>query len=138
MIIRLFIVSFLISFLSFSQENETVAFGLVESVPVYPGCYAVKKEERRLCFQRNIQAHIGKNFRYPSLAQQKNIQGSVFVQFTIDKEGKVSGIRTRGPHPILEKEAARIISLLPRMRPGRVDGRKVNVHFSIPVGFKLQ
>ena len=110
----------------------------VESVPVYPGCYAVKKEERRLCFQRNIQAHIGKNFRYPSLAQQKNIQGTVFVQFTVGKDGTVKGIRTRGPHPVLEKEAARIISLLPRMSPGRVDGREVRVPFSIPIGFKLQ
>ena len=66
------------------------------------------------------------------------IQGRVFVQFTIGKDGSISGIRTRGPDKNLEKEANRIISRLPTMTPGKQRGRPVRVPFSIPITFKLQ
>ena len=66
------------------------------------------------------------------------IQGRVFVQFTIGKDGSITGIRTRGPDKNLEKEADRIISKLPRMTPGKQRGRPVRVPFSVPITFKLQ
>ena len=116
--------------------DETVAFALVEEVPVFPGCEEVLKANRRNCFQKQMQMHIAKNFRYPKIAQTKNIQGRVFVQFTIDIDGTVESIRTRGPHPILEKEAKRIISRLPKIKPGSKDGKLVKVPFSIPITFK--
>ena len=116
--------------------DETVAFALVEEVPVFPGCEEVLKSNRRNCFQKQMQMHIAKNFRYPKIAQTKNIQGRVFVQFTIDIDGTVESIRTRGPHPILEKEAKRIISRLPKIKPGSKDGKLVKVPFSIPITFK--
>ena len=94
------------------------------------------KEEN--CFQKEIQKHINKNFRYPEIAQEMGIQGRVFVQFTIQRDGSISGIRTRGPDKNLEKEANRIISKLPRMTPGKQRGRPVRVPFSIPITFKLQ
>ena len=92
----------------------------------------------RSCTQRKIQTHIIKNFRYPEFAQKTGIQGRVFVQFIIDKDGSIVGIRTRGPHPILEIEAKRIISILPKFIPGYVDGKAVRVPFSMPITFKLQ
>ena len=115
-----------------------VPFAIIEDVPLYPGCERVPKSERRNCFQKEIQKHISKNFRYPEIAQEMGIQGRVFVQFTIQKDGSISGIRTRGPDKNLEKEANRIISKLPRMTPGKQRGRPVRVPFSIPITFKLQ
>ena len=115
-----------------------VPFAIIEDVPLYPGCERVPKSERRDCFQKEIQKHINKNFRYPEIAQEMGIQGRVFVQFTIQKDGSISGIRTRGPDKNLEKEANRIISKLPRMTPGKQRGRPVRVPFSIPITFKLQ
>ena len=120
------------------KQDKDVPFDIVEEVPVYPGCEKVPKSELRKCFQEQIQRHIARNFRYPMEAQTRNIQGRVFVQFMIAKEGCVAAIRTRGPHPLLEAEARRIISLLPRISPGLIDGEKVNVPFSIPITFKLQ
>ena len=111
---------------------------IIEDVPLFPGCERVPKSERRKCFQTQIQKHIAKNFRYPEIAQEMGIQGRVFVQFTIGKDGSISGIRTRGPDKNLEKEANRIISRLPRMTPGKQRGRPVRVPFSIPITFKLQ
>lgn len=118
--------------------DETVAFALVDEVPVFPGCEEVLKSNRRSCFQKQIQMHIAKNFRYPKVAQKQKIQGRVFVQFTIDIDGSIEGIRTRGPHPLLEKEANRIISLLPKITPGSKNGKLVKVPFSIPITFALK
>ena len=115
-----------------------VPFAIIEDVPLYPGCERVPKSQRRDCFQKEIQKHINKNFRYPEIAQEMGIQGRVFVQFTIQKDGSISGIRTRGPDKNLEKEANRIISKLPQMTPGKQRGRPVRVPFSIPITFKLQ
>ena len=127
------------SFLSFSQEKaKTESFDSVDSVPVYPGCLTVPEENRRNCFQEKMFRHVASNFRYPKLAQKEGVQGRVFVQFIVNVDGKVDSIRARGPNVLLEKEAARIISLLPRINPGRIDGKPVPVPFSIPIIFKLQ
>ena len=115
-----------------------VPFAIIEDVPLFPGCERVSKSQRRNCFQEKIQQHIRKNFRYPEIAQEMGIQGRVFVQFTIGKDGSISGIRTRGPDKNLEKEADRIIAKLPRMTPGKQRGRPVRVPFSVPITFKLQ
>ena len=120
------------------ELDVDVPFAIIEDVPLFPGCERVPKSERRKCFQEQIQKHIGRNFRYPEIAQEMGIQGRVFVQFMIGKDGNISGIRTRGPDKNLEKEANRIISKLPRMTPGKQRGRPVRVPFSIPITFRLQ
>ena len=120
------------------EVDVDVPFAIIEDVPLFPGCERVPKSDRRKCFQEQIQKHISKNFRYPEIAQEMGIQGRVFVQFMIGKDGNISGIRTRGPDKNLEKEANRIISKLPRMTPGKQRGRPVRVPFSIPITFRLQ
>lgn len=120
------------------EEDLDVPFAVIEDVPIYPGCERVPKSERRACFQDKINKHIRKNFRYPEIAQEMGIQGRVYVQFVIAKDGSITSVRMRGPDKNLEKEAARIISKLPRMTPGRQRGRAVRVPFSIPITFRLQ
>lgn len=66
------------------------------------------------------------------------IQGRVYVNFIIAKDGSISNIRMRGPDKNLEAEAQRIISKLPQMTPGKQRGRPVRVPFSIPITFRLQ
>ena len=119
-------------------DDVDVPFAVIEDVPIFPGCEKVAKSERRNCFQEQMNKHIRRNFRYPEIAQEMGIQGRVFVQFMIGKDGSISGVRTRGPDKNLEKEAKRIIDRLPRMTPGRQRGIPVRVPFSIPITFKLQ
>ena len=133
---KLILLLVLVPLVSFSQEKE-IDFDSVERPPIYPGCEPYT-QQLRSCTQRKIQTHINKNFRYPEFAQKTGIQGRVFVRFIIDKDGSIVGIRTRGPHPILEIEAKRIISILPKFIPGYVDGKAVRVPFSMPITFKLQ
>jgi protein TonB len=88
--------------------------------------------------KEEINKHIRKNFRYPEIAQEMGIQGRVYVNFIISKDGSIKNIRMRGPDKNLEKEAARIIGKLPNMTPGKQRGRPVRVPFSIPITFRLQ
>ena len=119
-------------------EEVDVPFAVIEDVPIFPGCEKVDKSQRRDCFQEQMNKHIRKNFRYPEIAQEMGIQGRVYVNFIIAKDGQITNIRMRGPDKNLEKEAQRIISKLPNMTPGKQRGRPVSVPFSIPIVFRLQ
>ena len=120
-----------------SQEKE-FDFNSVERIPIYPGCEVnMKNEQLRNCFQKKIQTHIIRNLRYPKIAQRRKIEGRVFVQFIIGTGGYIDQIKARGPDPILEAEAKRIVSLIPKLKPGTVDGKAVRVPFSIPITFRL-
>jgi protein TonB len=119
-------------------DDVDVPFAVIEDVPIFPGCEKVSKSERRNCFQQQMNKHIRKNFRYPEIAQEMGIQGRVYVNFIISKDGSITNIRMRGPDKNLEKEAQRIISKLPTMTPGKQRGRAVRVPFSIPITFRLQ
>lgn len=120
------------------EEEIDVPFAVIEDVPIFPGCEKVSKDKRRDCFQEKINVHIRNNFRYPEIAQEMGIQGRVYVNFIIDKDGSIANIEMRGPDQNLEKEAQRIISKLPKMTPGKQRGRPVRVPFSIPITFRLQ
>jgi len=119
-------------------EDIDVPFAVIEDVPIFPGCERVNKSERRNCFQEQMNKHIKRNFRYPEIAQEMGIQGRVYVNFIISKNGSITNIRMRGPDKNLEKEAERIIAKLPRMTPGKQRGRPVRVPFSIPITFRLR
>jgi len=119
------------------DEDVEVPFAIIEDVPVFPGCEKGSKSEKKACFQIKMEEHVAKHFRYPEVALDLGIQGKVFVVFVIDKDGYVSNIRSRGPDKILEKEAERIIKLLPKMIPGKQRGRAVKVPYSVPIVFKF-
>jgi len=117
---------------------EEIPFVLIENAPVFPGCEQEKTEEdKRTCFQQQMLKHIRKNFRYPEIAQELGLQGRVSVVFTVQKDGSIGNVRLKGPHESLEKEAARIISKLPKLQPGKQRGTPVKVPYSIPITFKL-
>lgn len=119
------------------EEDVEVPFAVIEKVPKFPGCEGTN-DELRACFQRKMQEHLQKHFSYPAVAAELNIQGKVFVFFLIDKNGVVTKVKSRGPDQLLEKEAERIINLLPQMEPGRQRDRSVAVPYSIPINFQLQ
>ena len=119
------------------EDDIEVPFAVIESVPIFPGCSGSKAEIRQ-CFQQKMQEHIQKHFKYPDVAIELGMKGRVIVVFVIDKDGSITGIRSRGPDKLLEKEAERIISKLPKMIPGKQRGRAVRVPYSIPIHFKLE
>lgn len=117
-------------------EDVKVIWTTIEEVPIFPGCESA--EDKRACFNEMMQKHIRKNFRYPELAQEMGIQGRVNTQFMINNDGTIGAIQKRGPHDVLEKEAVRILTKLPKMTPGKQRGSAVKVSFAIPITFKLE
>jgi protein TonB len=121
------------------EDEISVPFSVIEDIPIFPGCESIKgKEAQRACFQKKIQQHVAKEFKYPELALELGIQGRVYVQFEINNKGYISDIRVRGPDKNLEKEATRIVASIPKMKPGMQRGRAVRVLYSMPITFKLE
>ena len=118
------------------SKVETLSFNDLDEVPIFPGCERALKTDQASCFQKKIQMHIAKKMRIPRIENKEKFQ-RVFVKFTIDIDGTIDSIATRGGHPLVEKEGRRIISLLPKMKPGSKDGNLVKVTFSIPITFQM-
>lgn len=119
------------------EEDVSVPFAVVEKVPVWPGCKGKNNTELRKCFQKKMNKHVMENFKYPEIALEMGVHGRVFILFNINSDGQVTNIKTRGPDKVLEKEAARIISLVPKMIPGKQRGRNVSVPYSLPISFTM-
>lgn len=86
-------------------------------------------------------AWIAKNIRYPLEAQKERRGGKVFVQFVVERDGRVSNVRVLAkgscPYPDLHEEAIRVVRMMPNWRPGIQKGRTVRVNYTIPINFGL-
>jgi protein TonB len=125
-----------------AEGKSALLISSVEELPIYPGCeaaVAASREEGFNCFNRMIMALVGRNAVYPKKARQKGIQGNVYVRFIIEKDGYVSNVEVvRSVDPELDAEAARVIKMLPRMEPAKVNGKPVRITYTIPISFRLK
>lgn len=81
---------------------------------------------------------LRKTVQYPEIALSNNIEGKVFVVFTVDIDGSVTNIRIkRGVDPSLDSEAIRVVGTMPKWRPGLQSGKAVKVNYTLPVNFVL-
>ncbi|MCG9971641.1 M56 family metallopeptidase [Christiangramia crocea] len=120
-------------------SQKEVPFGLIDQVPVFPECKGLASgEEQKDCVSRKISMFVNKNFD-TSLGKKLGLTGinRVIVQFRIDETGNITDIKSRGPHPELERESERVIASLPKMEPGKHRGKKVSVMYSLPIAFKV-
>lgn len=86
-----------------------------------------------------LMEYLGKNIKYPDAAMKKSTQGRVTVQFVVEKDGSISNVKIlRGVEPELDKEAIRVISDMPKWKPGMQRGQAVNVKYTVPIMFRLQ
>lgn len=120
-------------------EDVEVPFAVIENVPEYPGCERGSNADKRKCMSDKIAKFVQRKFN-TDLAGDLGLSGRqrISVIFKIDKNGNVTGVRSRAPHPRLEKEAARVINMLPKMKPGRQRGKPVTVPYSLPITFQVQ
>lgn len=120
-------------------EDVEVPFAVIENVPEYPGCERGSNAEKRKCMSDKIAKFVQRKFN-TDLAGDLGLSGRqrISVIFKIDKDGNVTGVRSRAPHPRLEKEAARVINMLPKMKPGKQRGKPVIVPYSLPITFQVQ
>jgi TonB family protein len=117
---------------SYSSQAKSVkvqeeVFTTVDEMPEFPGG------------QLELRKFIAQTVKYPVIAQEKGIQGKVFVSFVVNKDGLVSNAQiTRGVDPSLDAEALRVVNSLPAFNPGKHKGNVVAVQYTIPINFVLQ
>ena len=99
----------------------------MEERPEYPG--------GMMEFIKYIQTHI----QYPPAAIYKKIQGRVWIESVIDRNGKVVQPKVAySVHPLLDQEALRIVRMMPDWKPGKLNGETVKVKYVFPVTFRLE
>ena len=120
----------------FGQDKGTIStegtvkgeqiYDIVEQYPEFPGGYSALTE------------WIDDNLKFPVEAAMDGIEGRVIVQFIVRPTGKVVDAEVvRGIAPSLDKEALRLINIMPNWIPGRQKGKAVNVRYTLPITFKL-
>lgn len=122
------------------DEPLFVPFEGIEEVPVYPGCEGLDSNEaRKDCMTSKIHKLVSRKFN-PDVAVDAGISGKtrISVEFRIDKNGDVTQVRSRAQHPKLEKEAARVVNLIPKMTPGKQRNVPVGVIYSLPIRLNLE
>ncbi len=120
-------------------------FKVVEEMPRFPGCedFAGSTEEKTQCANQKLMAFIYENIRYPDVARENGIEGTVVVTFVVDVDGSISRIETlRDIGGKCGDEAMRVIKMMndlpEKWTPGRQRGRAVPVQFTMPVKFELK
>jgi len=118
--------------------SDGVPFAQIENTPVFPDCE--NAEDPKKCLQESIQKHVARKFN-SGIAKTLGLEPGrkkVYVQFKIDKDGSVKGVRARAPHADLEKEAIRVVKSLPKMTPGEYEGKKVAVKYTLPITLMVE
>ena len=109
------------------EVEEQQIFQVVEEMPEFPGGMG------------ECMKFLGKNIKYPQISQENGVQGRVIVQFVVNQDGSIVDPQVvRGVDPYLDKEALRVISMMPKWKPGKQRGKAVRVKFTVPVMFRLQ
>ncbi len=127
----LFLSAFLctLSFGAFAQSEVSVddaVFVVVEEQAEFPGG------------MDSMYAYIVKNLKYPELAKEKGIEGRVFVQFVIEKDGSISNVKIlRGIGGGCDEAAMEMVKNMPKWQPAKQRGKPVRCQFNLPIKFEL-
>ena len=109
-----------------SAEVKEKVFEYLDDMPEFPGG------------QKAMMEWLGQNIQYPKEAVDGNIEGRVIVRFIIEKDGSISNAKVaKGVHESLNKEALRVVSAMPKWKPGMQDGQPARCQFTLPVSFKF-
>jgi protein TonB len=103
-------------------------FTFVEQQPEFPGG------------QDSLMSYLRRNIKYPQMEKEQNKQGTVYISFVIHKDGTISNVKALkevAGAPGLTKEAIRVVNAMPIWTPGKMNGRPVNVQYTIPIRFVL-
>ena len=109
------------------EDEEQVIFQVVEEMPSFPGG------------MRECMMFLGRNIKYPVLAQEAKIEGRVIVQFVVDRDGSITDTKVlRSVSPELDAEALRVVGMMPKWNPGKQRGKAVAVKYTMPITFHLE
>lgn len=109
------------------KGDKTVLPDSIDAMPEFPGG------------QATLFTFLRKNIKYPVLAEEAGVQGRVIVTFVVDVDGSLTDIKVRNSvDPSLDKESLRLLKVMPRWIPRKIDGIPVRMDFTMPITFRLQ
>lgn len=109
------------------EVNGETIFTVVEKSPEYPGGI------------QEMFKFLGENIKYPEAAVKAHVSGKVFVNFVVTSEGEIKDITIlKGLGFGADQESVRVVSKMPRWKPGMQDGKPVNVRYNLPIAFQLE
>ncbi|MFN8279379.1 MAG: energy transducer TonB [Saprospiraceae bacterium] len=109
------------------EKKEEEVFKYVEQMPEFPDG------------QKAMYDYIKSNLKYPAIARENDIQGTVVVQFVVTKDGDITRVSVaRGIGGGCDEEAVRVVRSMPNWKPGKHNGKAVPVNFTLPIKFKLE
>jgi len=114
---------------SFAQDNtdNVLVHYSSEQRPEFPGG------------MEKLYQFIGENIKYPELAEKQRIEGRVIVKFVVQKDGSIANVEVlKSPHESLSEEAIRVMQIMPKWIPGKVNGEFISVYYTLPFTFKLE
>lgn len=109
------------------DNDEDQIFSVVEQKALFPGGEQAMKN------------FISQNMHYPPLAEENGIQGTVVYSVVVERDGSLSNVKVvKSIDPILDKEAYRLIKMMPKWIPARQNGKAVRMKFYLPIQFRLK
>ncbi len=108
------------------QAEEPIQFRIVEQYPEFPGGMT------------EYMKWLTRNLRYPDIARSQKIQGKVVVQFIVNQDGTIADAKVvKSVNPHLDREAMRVIRMMPSWKPGIQDNKPCKTMVAVPIVFKL-
>lgn len=121
------------------EPEEALDYFKVEKLPAFPGCEGVSVDEIKGCTEGKVITFVQSNAKYPEIAKQAGIDGTVYVYYEIDKKGNVANAKVvRSVHKYLDEAALEAVNNLPKHTPGSQQGKPVAVKYNIPVRFVIK
>jgi TonB family protein len=120
-----------------AEVVKTAAVSLTTNSEIYEIC---EKSPEFPDGMTALMKYLATNTHYPDDAREKNIQGRAIIGFIVKSDGSISEIKVvkSSGNESLDKEAMRVVSTMPKWKPGTQDGKNVNVRFCLPIMFRLQ
>ncbi len=117
------------------SAGDAVPINLLDKAPTFPGC----PEGDRACLNKSIQRFVAENFdmKMPVKLGIKPGTNKIYALFKIDKNGDITNIKVRAPHPKLKEHTMSIIKKLPKMLPGEKNNEPVKVGYTLPITFNI-
>ena len=116
-------------------------FTVVEEMPRFPWCESedMSKVEKRRCAEEKLLRFVAKNTKYPMLAKDSAVEGTVVMNFVVNEDGSISDVTiARDIGAGCGTESVRVINKMPKWIPGKQIGRPVKVRFTLPIKYRLE
>lgn len=120
------------------KDKVHIPFGVIQKIPVFPGCEGLSNEDAKKCFTQKITKAVFDNFNTKVANAEVSGKQRIVVKFVIDNKGDIVNVKAKNPHQELRDEAVRVVEMLPKMKPGEHQGKKVGVQYALPILFEIK